>query len=531
MWPFLPPSFQALNERPAVSAAIEAPKTAESSQLPGQQVKHLDGLEITYDSYAYDFEAGKQIFTGRVTAKYGPSLLQANELVIDEASRKGQADGEVILTDPEGLVRAETLAFWWRRSTDPQPGPEDLLGEGRNVTIKAGNVYIAAKDLRIYGDRWVLITAEGSLTQRKTPEWKLTASEVTLYPGSHGVAKKVSFEAMGAKLGPLPFYRFNLNPRFDTRPTLPSYSLNEEGRIGLSWSLLRPVKDSGAISASWSAFPRALPNYGASYTFSALSLDQTRSRVSVSSELGERFSGGYMNKAAIVSPSKEEEDIRLKRKTWQISTDWNQGVSGRIGGGAVISKPIDLGYEMGGPAGSVGWLSTTRLQVIRSNVEEPFRTRMVAFGGLSLPSAALGRSVQWRTRLDGYATVSDKTAFGFLRGETGFVWTPDRRLRVGAAYVLGGEAGMPDYLWERLYSRHAVHWRVDAIWGPVSLSYLWKYDFDKGDVYDREYVVSYVVGAFEPFIEYRKFPSNYQMGVRFRMDNLAERLTSRSIKR
>lgn len=531
MWPLLPPSFQALSERPAASVVSEGPKAAAASQQPGQQIKQLEGLEITYDSYTYDFEAGLQIFTGRATAKYGPSFLQANEIVINEAARKGEAKGQVILTDPEGLVKAETLAFWWRRSADPPPGPDDLLGEGRNVTIRAGNVFIAAKDMRIYGDRWVLLTAEGSLTQRESPEWKLTAREVTLYPGSHGVAKKVSFEALGAKLGPLPTYRFNLNPRFDTRPTLPNYSLNEEGRIGLSWSLLRPVSDRGVVTASWSAFPRSLPNYGASYTFSALSLNQTRSRVSVSSELGERFSGGYMNNAAIVSPSKEEGEIRQPRKTWQISSDWNQGVSGRIGGGAVISKPFDLGFEAGGPAGKLGWLSTTRFQIIRSNISEPFRPRVVTFGGVSLPSAPLGKSLQWRTRLDGYGTVSDKTTFGFLRGETGFVWTPDRRLRVGAAYVLGGEAGTPDYLWERLYSRHAFHWRVDANWGPVTLSYLWKYDFDKGDVYDREYVMSYVVGAFEPFIEYRKFPSNYQMGIRFRMDNLAERLTSRSVKR
>lgn len=531
MWPLLPPSFQALSERPVASIASESMRASASSQEPGQKVKQYDGLEISYDSYAYDFEAGRQVFTGRVAAKYGPTLLQANEVVIDEASRRGEAQGQVILTDPEGLVKAETLAFWWRQSTDPPAGPGDLLCEGKNVTIKAGNVFIHAKSMRIYGDRWVLVTAEGSLTQRNTPEWKLKAREVTLYPGSHGVASKVSIEALGVRIGTLPSYRFNLNPRFDTRPSLPSYSLNDNGIVGLSWGLLRPLNDHGVVKASWSSFPRSLPSYRASYAFSELNLDQTRSRVALSSELGERFSTGYMNNIGIVSPGQEEGDIRQMRRTWEVGTDWNGGVSARSGGSAVISKPIDLGFEVGGPAGELGWLSTTKLQLIRSSNRESFRPRLVTFGGLSLPSFDLSDSLQWRTRLDGYGAVSDRTAFGFLRGETGFVWSPDRRLRVGAAYVLGGEAGSPDYGWERLYSRQAFHWRVDANWGPVGVSFLWKYDFNKGEVYDREYLVSYVAGAFEPFIEYRKFPSNYQMGVRFRMDNLAERLTSRKVKR
>lgn len=506
-------------------------QTLHSQHSEGQSVKKFDGLEVTYDSYEFDFETRKQIFGGRVTAKYGETLLQADRLELDEAGQQGSAAGSVLLTDPEGYMKADQVSFRWRKKTDPEFGPNDQLGSASNAVIRAGNAYIKGQKVTIYGGRWFLENAEGSLTQRQNPEWKFTAKEVTIFPGSHGVAKNISLTILGAKIGPLPSYRFNLNPRFDSRLSLPSYSLNDDGKFGLSWSYKRLITDKSVLAASWGAFPESLPGYSLTYTLSELDLSQSSARLSVDGDMGERFSNGYLDRIGVTGPEQEKASISQRRKTWQIGSQWNESPSGRVEEFFVVTKPIELIYEQGGAKGNLGWLNTSRIQLIRSQVSDNYRPRMASSAAFSLPDVSLGRDLDWRMRVDFFSTLSTHTAYGFARGQAGLVWQPDKRLKLGAAYVLGAEAGKPDFNWDRLYSRQALHWRGDAALGPFRFSYLWKYDFDQGVIYDREYLASFVAGAFEPFVEYRQFPSSYLFGFRFRMDNIAERLTKRQVNR
>jgi hypothetical protein len=539
MWPSLPPSLPPDDPKPlvVVSQKVDESDPASGIQVlraekqDGQSVKKFDGLEVTYDSYEFDFQTRKQVFSGKVTAKYGLTLLQADKLELDESAQTGKAEGSILLTDPEGFMRADQVSFRWRKKTDPEFGPNDQLGTASNATIRAGNAFIKAQRVTVFGDRWFLEVAEGALTQRQNPEWKFTAREVTLYPGSHGIAKKISLNILGVRIGPLPSYRFNLNPRFDSKLSLPSYSLNDDGRFGLSWSYKRLLTDKSVLSASWGAFPQSLPSYSVTYTLSELDLTQTSARLSVDGDMGERFANGYLDRIGVVEPDQEKASIRQRRKTWQIASQWNESPSGRVEEFFVITKPLEVIFEQGGKQGEFGWLNTSRIQMIRSQIGDNYRPRLTSSASLSLPDIALGRDLDWRTRLDLFSTLSTHTAYGFARGQAGLVWNPDKRFRLGAAYVLGGEVGKADFNWDRLYSRQALHWRADAALGPFKFSHLWKYDFDQGVIYDREYLASFVAGAFEPFIEYRQFPSSYQFGFRFRMDNLAERLTNRQIKR
>lgn len=539
MWPLLPPNLPPDDFEPllVVSQKVEDPDPASGVQVlqaekqDGQAVKKFDGLEVTYDSYEFDFASRKQIFSGKVTAKYGETLLQADRLELDETAQTGKAEGSILLTDPEGFMRAGQVSFRWRKKTDPEFGPDDQLGTASNAVIRAGNAYIKAQRVTVFGNRWFLEVAEGSLTQRQTPEWKFTAREVTLFPGSHGFAKKISLTILGVKIGPLASYRFNLNPRFDSKLSLPTYSLNDDGRFGLSWSYKRLLTDKSVLAASWGAFPKSLPSYSVTYTLSELDLTQTSARLSVDGDMGERFANGYLDRIGVVGPDQEKSSIGQRRKTWQFASQWNETPSGRVEEFFVITKPLELIFEQGGSGGELGWMNTSRIQLIRSQIGDNYRPRIVSAASLSLPDISLGRDFDWRMRLDLFSTLSGQAAYGFARGQAGLVWNPDKRLRIGAAYVFGAEAGKPDFNWDRLYSRQAVHWRADAALGPFKFSHLWKYDFDQGVIYDREYLASFVAGAFEPFVEYRQFPASYQIGFRFRMDNLAERLTNRQIKR
>ncbi len=66
--------------------------------------------------------------------------------------------------------------------------------------------------------------------------------------------------------------------------------------------------------------------------------------------------------------------------------------------------------------------------------------------------------------------------------------------------------------------------------GPTQISYLLKYDRGRGN-YDRQYIISQVVGCLEPYVLYRKFPDDYKIGVRLRIDRFLRMLSSREFKR
>jgi len=90
-------------------------------------------------------------------------------------------------------------------------------------------------------------------------------------------------------------------------------------------------------------------------------------------------------------------------------------------------------------------------------------------------------------------------------------------LALGAAYVAASEAGRPDFLADRLVSKHAVHLRADLNLGPTKISYLAKFDNDRNKWYDREYSISQVVGCIEPYVVKREFPNDYAVGIRLRL--------------
>ena len=70
--------------------------------------------------------------------------------------------------------------------------------------------------------------------------------------------------------------------------------------------------------------------------------------------------------------------------------------------------------------------------------------------------------------------------------------------------------------------------RADYMVGPFTFRFLNKYNIDTKQWYDREYEIALVAREFEPYIIYRQFPSETRIGIRFRIDNLRDRLTRRS---
>jgi hypothetical protein len=49
--------------------------------------------------------------------------------------------------------------------------------------------------------------------------------------------------------------------------------------------------------------------------------------------------------------------------------------------------------------------------------------------------------------------------------------------------------------------------------------------------FDREYTASQVIGCLEPFLLYRKYPQDYNLGIRFRLDEFYDVLRRRDFRR
>jgi hypothetical protein len=497
-----------------------------------RQTSEKNGLKVAYDEHRVDFQTKRQVFRGQVKAEFQQTTLTASELEIDEVKREGWARGQVKVLDPEGTLEADTLYFRWRRYGDPLPGPDEVTGRAENVRLRAGNVLMTGRIFEVRGAQWIITDGTGSLTQRKNPEWKFRARRVVLTPGSRGFAEHIYLEALGMKLGPLARYSFTLNPRMDSKFILPTYTKDQEtGNFGLAWNFVRPLNENSVVKGSWSSFPRQPTSWNLTYAFSPLATEKTRAGIAPPSDLSERFEDGWMDNIQVISPAKEAEDMRQPRMSYQVQTDWNSGASGRRSSPSTIVRAADLSMEQGKQEGPFGLRWSARLQAVRSLPNEQFRARTLVQGAVQGPRWPLGHGLSAVTRLDSLATVSDRTAYGWMRGQAALVFEPSRQLRVGAAYVAGVDYGNPDFAFDRLFRDQALHLRADIFAGPLTARYLWKYDFERGLIYDREYEFAYVAGAFEPFIQYRQFPGSYSFGIRFRMDNVVNRLVSRQQRR
>ena len=405
------------------------------------------------------------------------------------------------------------------------------MGRALNMVFRSGNVRLEARETIIHPGKWVMTDVTGAITRSDNPSYGLFARKVTLKPGQSGVAEQVYLEILGRRIGPIPRYSFSLNKRLGGIG-LPSIK-QERGRgIGIGWGANLPVGSHAAVNSSIESFPGEDLKFGLEYAYSPLKVDSTDAKINPRGDLGERFSDGWFDNVGIPVPSAEQSELRKTRLTYSVGTKWNEGSGARLDETGRISKELEFAWETGGELGNgYGAIFQTRLQRIRGERNQPWVNRALLQGTLIAPDYALGDGLHLRLRADGFLTQSEHNTFSWLRGSAGLIYEPYQGLTLGAAYVASLEYGDPDFRFDPLYSRNAAHFRIDWRSGPYSVKYLYKYDFDTAAWYDREWEFSLVAEGFEPFVQYRQFPSDYKIGVRFRIDNFVDKLVNRDPKR
>ncbi len=498
-----------------------------------------DDLLISAETSSYDPNTKVWIFSRGVVATYGLSTVKSDrlELRLAEGDRRAIATGNVQLEDPDVTLQAQNLDFSW--------DPAGRTGRAENATIRIGRLQLQAEQVNIKPELYEFINVSATTNPGNPALYLLRSPRLTLVPGKSGSAQRPSLFLFGQKLVTLPDRNFNLDPRTQG-VSLPSISYRRGAGLGVSFQAGRLLDERTNLYVGAATFPGSYPGFGAVVTRSSVPVERSNQILTPASDLGERFYYGYFENIDVNAPANERAFLRSDRRAVSVSSVWNAGVGAR-GADTFVTKALEGVYEIGGTyggrratreneygekeeviEGGVGYYGQTRLQHIRER-GGPFTARAVAIGSLQLPTYNFGPRLSTLGRID-TSIFGGRNQFGWIRGSAGLVYQALPQLRLAGAFVTSAEAGTPQFAFDPLYAKSGYHLRGDLNLGATRVSYLTKYD-TRLKMYDREYMISQVAGAFEPFLVYRKFPQEYRFGLRLRIDEFYEILRRKTFRR
>ena len=486
-----------------------------------QSVKTLpfgDSVTIKASIISEDPKRQKWVFENGVRIEMGVTTVTADHLEVDLSNQTGSARGHVRVYDPAGTVDADNLELRWMLNGQHAHAEHAFLRVGSS-RLKAGSADLGP-------DLWVFHDVELT-TSRAQPAWyEVHSRTLTIKPGKTGKIEKPSLYILGTKILTFPTRNFNLDRRSEGL-TIPGFNYNHQYGLGVSWGGGFLLDHRTDLAFALGIFPTARPGYGATITRSLLQDSESSRILTPFSDLGERFSYGYLENISISSPESEEAILKSPQKSIAVDSVWNQSLSDR-GTSAPFSKAAELVYEVGGGAGSIGYVSQLRTQMIRE-FGQAYQERAILVGDIGLPPVAILPHLRTISRIDSDLFFG-RQQYGWARGFLGLAFSPVPQLRLSTGGYFSGAAGNAQYAIDPLYSKTGYSVRADLNLGPTKFSYLQKFDGHLG-WFDKEYVFSQVVGAFEPFILYRKNPSDYQLGLRLRLDDLTDLFNKRKFVR
>jgi lipopolysaccharide export system protein LptA len=479
-----------------------------------------DEVRIEFPRSRIDFVSGEVIYEGGVTVRYGPTQIQAEELRVLYGERNiGTARGNVVLTDPEGTVRAANIRIVWNDAD-----PTDREATAETVQVDVAGVRLRAERMRLTPDEWVFEGALGTNCVRGTPVYAVYSPRVVITPGKRGRIERPRLELFGKSIITLPSQSFLLDRRVKGIG-LPSIQFDGDQGFGVGWSAQILAGPNAALEADFEVFQRTRPSFGVIHGKSFLPQDRQLTRIISRSDLTDRFHFGWFDTIEIDRPHYEIEFNRQARNTLAVATAWNRKP---VRGGEALTKPLELIYDRSAPVGPLGVYAQARLQSIGTSVESS-RVRAAGYLSASLPEGALPGGFRSLIRFD-LAGNTSGNGYGWARAQFGAYRPLSRQLTFGVAGILATDTGTPAFGFDALESEQAVHLRLDLNTGPTRVYWMQKYDRRLG-WYDREYAVSQVIGCIEAFVLYRQNPQSYRFGAKFRIDDFVDRLFDREPRR
>jgi lipopolysaccharide export system protein LptA len=501
-----------------IPVCIYAGLATASGDVP--QIKQIDEkLTVEYHQSSFDVEKNELTCRGQVKAVYGLTTLYADELVLTNSNLKteGRATGHVRVEDPDGNLAATSLIFDWTKQT----------GTAQNVHIKSDRATVEAKSLIITPKEWILKDVSATTCGYQRPIFMVSAPLVSIKTGKRAVAHDIALQIYGHKVATLPSFTTSLDKRVSGF-TLPIVNFEENGRGSISWSNSFLLDDQTSIGGHLGATSGSYLKSSLDVTHSFIAPDRSHAPLTPRSDFAERFSFGFFDSIETHSIESEYQYLRSTRNAISANTTWNIGTPGRLGSDR-FNKPWELAFERGGEVGDLGLMGQVRVQNIQI-VNRPAQTRLATISTMSLPAYRIVDGVYTHLRLDGACYLNKGSSFGWGQAQAGLLYRPFEDVGLGVAYVTGGETGNPAFESDRLSKKSAIHVRTQWGRGPSKFGFLAKYDFAEKRWYDDEFSFSQVVGCFEPYVTWRRYPSQFTIGFSFRADQLFEKLTRRDFR-
>ena len=484
------------------------------------QTMEYQGLKVEYQTVSFEADGSTAVFGGPIKATYDQTVITSQTLKLNYQEQTGVAEGGVVLTDPAAHMTTDRLEFNWKLKT----------GSANKVYVQVGNMRIRAETLDIAPEEWNMKSVRATLSRRKNPQYEIIAKSARIKPGQEGVASRVSLNLFGLHIGSVPEMRFGLDPRIDGF-NLPSIVERKGAGLGVSWNSSFFLGEKFVLGGTFGAFPQRFPGYSADITWMDADPNKVFRRLKPQEDLIEQTGDGWFDNISVRGPRSEALTIGSPRLLYKLGTRWNGSTFARPDNSKDVSKAYEAVVESAGRADGFSLRINARMQDIRESSDSPFVNRFASQLTALSPAWYLGRGLGLQLRTDVLNTMSADNQFGWVRGQASLLWSPMNGVTMGLAYSDSDTFGTPDFGFDRRLYDRAVHGRIDYIRGPFTLRGLWKYDPVSHAIFDHEYEFAIVAESFEPFMVWRQQPSDFRIGVRFRISEFRQRLQRRQVKR
>jgi hypothetical protein len=421
--------------------------------------------------------------SGNVQVAYGTDRVRADRIVADLVRREVLAEGEVTLARGEEEVRSARVLYNW----------ETRVGRAEGASTLHRGVIVTAGELTSTPARTDALRSRFTTCDRPRPHYFLAARRIVLYPNDRVVFYDASVYLLGSRIFYVPRYSKSLRQDEDRGIGLPTVTLNSRDTIMLrrEATLLedeRRVLDLDAglslrrgFVGGLTAIRRGTPGWIASAGIRQEAPNQRARFLEVDRlpEVGLLVSSrGDQRRPPRVPASTQQ--IRIARETEEPRWFWT--AESTVG---YFKQRAGRARHEDGELDRDGGRFDARVMLSR---------RQARIGPVSLGSLRLLA----RTSL--YTNGERFTLVGLGIGNS---WRLKRNLRVSLHRFLQATDGStpfrfdaPDLLRE---------WRPATVLslGQTELSWLGRYDSERGEFFDQEVAVARVFHCLRPRISYR----------------------------
>ncbi len=456
-------------------------------------------------------------FKDGVEAWYDHFYVKANLLSIDNQTHEALAKGDVAIVHPLGFLKATQACFNWKNKTG---NAEDIKGESAGIEA-------SIKEAKVYPNQWIL--KDVNLSFRPADIFHIESPEIKIIPGQYAELDHPKFKLFNILPFSLSSYRFSLSQWGTTGFRLPSIAFRQDKGWMLSWDSSFYLTKEIGLSADLGLVKGSKPSYGAELFWGSLPYSELKWPIAPLSEIREKFSESYWDNVAVLTPQEEDAFIRTRHQTVSVSSQWNQGTEDSFDENHLFTKKWDVAGEIGGPIGKTGYMIQARRQDARLGTRD-FLTRNIFSGTFTTGIFSFGEHFESRFRLDGMSFVTSDHTFSWARGQIGFFFKPSGKIESGIAISKGITRNSPIFRIDRPYSLNSLNLRTDIKLGHFHIGILCKYDLPKKRWIDDEVGINAAIGAFEPYIVWKKLAGELYMGMNMRISSVLQQFKSESLE-